>query len=206
MSSTVGAWNPFFLGLAAGLSAFLVSEYLALSPRWFRWVVTLSSLGVISRHVLLAMIAIAPPATLGWGARLIDAWASVGLTLPCAVAIDQMVRHPAMTPKKVLTAYAPVAAALLVTFITGGNRALLAVIHGAFALAAVWFGALLIRKLPGTSVRLALAGLAAAQVVLAGRQLAAVFAALDLRLGLGTDLLVLGSIWAALKTARTSPG
>ena len=198
-------WTIFLLGFSAGLCGLLLHEYVLLSPRWFRWIVTLSGLGVISRYVLLAMIVITPPATLGWEVRLIDAWASISLTLPCAVAVDQLVRHPAMTPKKLLGFYAPCAAALLVTFITGSNRALLAVIHGAFALAVVWFSTLLIRKLPGTSVRLALAGLAAAQVVLAGCRLVGLLFALDIRLVLLTDLLVLASIWTALKTARTSP-
>jgi hypothetical protein len=101
------------------------------------------------------------------------------------VAVDQLVRHPAMTPKRLLMWYAPflviyIAVTLFGRFIPMPDptigwtlklslpwHTLLSIVQGTFVIAFVSFCLLLIRKLPMPSVRLALAFLAAAHAYLA---------------------------------------
>jgi hypothetical protein len=195
--------------LASGLCGIVLLEYFRLSPRWFRWVLMLAGMGVAGRYALQAVQIIlqTSPAPAG---RLMAVWAAIGLTLPCAAALDQLVRHPAMTPKKLLQAYAPFAMVLapVVAFsgpgMAASDRLMLAFMQGLFAMAVVWVSARLIRKIPGARIRLALMGLSATQLVLAGRRLAEIMPPSDLRLELVTDGLALAAIWWALTTARTS--
>lgn len=202
MTAASWAWTVFLLGWAVGASALLFSEYLALSPRWFRWVIAAAGFGVVLRYWLLALTAITPVPLAAWMIDGVDVWAAVSLTFPCAVALDQLVRHPAMTPKKLLRSYAPVAAAWMVAVIV--NRLAVAIVHTAFALLVVWMGAQLIRKLPLHKIQLSVAGLAAAQLLLAAQRLAGSQAVLDIRVLLASECVVLGSIWASLRAARTA--
>lgn len=218
---TPWAWSVFLLGLSTGVSALWFSEYLLLSPGWFRWVLVVSGIGVMSRYLLLFLTMISWVPWPGGVIRLIEVWAAIGLTLPCAVALDQLVRHPAMTPKKLLLRYAPMAAAFApllilghasrwpdpvlgaIVGLSGSDAKALAILHGAFALITVWIVALLIRKLPGLPLRRAFTALAATQVLLTAQRLAGSLTWLDVRLVLAAEAAVLAAIWAALKTSRS---
>ena len=202
MTASAWAWSIFCLRLSTGASALLFSEYLALSPRWFRGVIAAAGLGVLLRYWLLVWTAITPVPLTAWMIDGIDLWAAIGLTLPCAAALDQLVRHPAMTPKKLLRAYAPIAVAWMPAVVLGPLAS--AVVQSAFALLIVWVGARLIRKLPVRKIRLSVAGLALAQLLLAGQRLAGSGVMLDIRVLLVSEGVVLGSIWASLRAARTS--
>ena len=113
----------FLLGLAAGLAVLAASSYRRVSPSWLRRL--LMSLGafVCLRYVAVALFADAADPRQVWLWR--HAWfaTSVGLTLPSIVALDQLLRHPAMTPGKLLRAFAPFLLAYAAVILFGACEA-----------------------------------------------------------------------------------
>ena len=185
MPSLAGA-HLFLLGLAGGLSLLTLTSYRRVSPAWLRWLLIVSALVMFSRYVATAaFVTTTSPERLrvlrhvGWFVTLL------GFIVPSVFAVDQLLRHPAMTPKKLLVRFLPFLAAASIAAPFQWWRWIL---HGSFALAFAAFCVLLIRKIPSWPMRLALLGLAIGQSYLA----------FD---GLYAEMAMLLALWFAYETA-----
>jgi hypothetical protein len=175
----VAALDLFLLGLASGLALLAASAYRRVSPSWLRWLLIGSSLLLIGRYVAVALLQDPAPSARWWGSAL-------AFILPSAFGVDQLVRHPAMTPKKLLARIAPVLAAGLAAPLFAPWYLL--VIQSAWALGFASLAMLLAIKLPSWPIRRALVGLIAGQ--------AAVTVG-----GLWGEMLLLLALWHAYDTA-----
>ena len=177
----------FLLGLAAGLSLLTLTSYRRVSPAWLHRLLMASALFVFSRYVAMAVCATTSspegPRILrhvGWLALLL------GLILPSIFAIDQLLRHPAMTPKKLLLRSS---FPLLVAWSTAAPFPWLRGIYqGIFVLAFIAICVPLMRKIPSRPIRLALLGLMIGQAALALG-------------GLYGEMAMLLALWFAYETA-----
>ena len=212
-------WYLFFLGLAAGATVLAMTAYWAVSPRWLRWWLLASGLFVISRYVTMTLFATSPDPQPVWGPRRCWFATTLGLTFPSAVALDQLVRHPAMSPTKLMRWLSPffVGYAIVLLFgqmelapnaivgmqphLVGWGRGLLAGTEGFFVIGFLWVGAQVLNKLSSRRIRVALLGLMIAQGYLG-------LDGLLVALGLGhhpflcSEIFALMAIWCALETAR----
>ncbi len=216
----LAAWYLFDLGLAVGITCLTMSAYRDISPRWLRWLLLASGLFVVSRYLTMALFAISPQPQGFWGLRRCWLATSVGLTFPSVVALDQLVRHPAMSPKKLLRWFSPFLIAYTLVFafgrfellpnplggviprLAGAGLWLLALTQGGFVIGFLGFGALLIQKLPSRPIRLALLGLMRAWGYLALDGLIVACGGWYFRPFLFSELLALLAIWFAFETAR----
>jgi hypothetical protein len=178
------AGETYLLGLATGLALATTASYRRVSPPWLRWLLMLSGAFVMSRYTLRA------PWILG----------AVGLTLPAFFAIDQLLKHPAMTPMKLLRWYTPFAALYGLVLLWPEPAVvprLSAVVTGLFSTVLVTVGLLVLRQLPAGAVRTALLLLIAAYL---GFAIDTIFTAS--RLGVAySELLVLLALWHAFETS-----
>ena len=223
MTDPGGGWYLFWLGLAAGASGLAMSAYRFVSPRWLKWLLWASGLLVTSRYLAMATFATSAQPPMGWLLQRVWFASVIGLTFPGVVALDQLVRHPAMTPKKLLVRFSPFLLAYALVLLLGRIEweshpliglhprlvgwavGALACAHAAFILGMLGLGFLLAKKLPSTPIRLALAGLMAAYaylgadgVVLAvGRWYSWPF--------LYSEILALVALWLAFDTAKQHP-
>ena len=187
---SLGAFYLFLLGFAAGVALLTTTSYRRVSPRWLRWLLMISGLLVMSRY------AISTHWILG----------AVGLTLPAFFAIDQLLKHPAMTPIKLLRWYAPFAALYGLVMLWGNPAAiptLSALVTGLFSASLLIAGLLVLRRVPAGTVRTALLFLIVAYLCLA----------IDaVRMGshpgfVYSELLVLLALWHAFEiSARLQQG
>lgn len=212
----------FCLGLASGFVVLTCTAYRRVSPQWLKWL--LIGLGgfVISRYVTLTLFTQAKAVQQFWWLRHCWLATSVGLTLPSIVAVDHLVRHPAMTPKKLFRWYAPFLTvyALVILFgrfipmpdpVIGWTlelsppwQWLLSIVQGTFVIGFVGVCALLIRNLPSRPIRLALAGLIAAHLYLALDGLILAFGGWYFRPFLFSEMLTLLALQRAFSIASTT--
>lgn len=201
-------WYLFCLGLALGVTLLAMSAYLALSPPWLRWLLLASGALVASRYVVMAVLSVDPAPQAAWGLRWCWYGTSIGLPFASAVALDALVRHPAMSPKKLLRWFSPFLAGYVLAIflghltvaadpllgaslkLTGLGVWLLASVHAVFVAGFVWLGCQLFRKIPSKPIRLALAALMLAQGYW------------YLRPYLFSEMAALLAVWFALQTAR----
>ncbi len=175
----------FFLGLAAGIALLPTTAYRHVSPNWLRWLLIATGLGMTARYAVTGQLAGAgtavPPHLLraDWLVVFLD------VTLPGVFAMDQLVRHPAITPRRLLTWYAPCLALAAAAAVLGPPFPSL--VSAAFAVGFAAIACILMRKLPGWTVRLALLALAA------GMALVAIG-------GLAAEIVVLLALWHAYET------
>ncbi|MBI2885239.1 MAG: hypothetical protein HYY15_03595 [Candidatus Omnitrophica bacterium] len=220
--SPAGGWYLFCLGLAAGLAVLAMSAYLAVSPRWLRWMLLGCGMLMILRYLCMTSLALllTPPNSF-WLHRF---WfgSTIGLTFPTLVALDQLVRHPAVTPRLLLRWYAPFFGVFLLVLLFGriqlvsdpliGLRPTLGwfglgpliladtvFVAGVFGLCAVLW-----RRLTSLPIRLALAGLLAAYAALAIDGLSLLTGGWVERPFLFSEMLALAALWAAFHIARLS--
>jgi len=151
---SVAGFRLFLLGVSAGLATLMISAYRRVSPRWLRWLLFGSGLLVVGRYLALAA---QPPPHDGLG-RIADAGSLIGLTLPGVFAMDQLLRHPAITPKTLLQWYGPFAA-VATTSLFFGSRHLSSLLVVVFAVGVVGGGVFVIRTFPSPAVRPALLAL-----------------------------------------------
>ena len=209
-SSSVAAWHLVALGLALGCTVVAMTAYLSVSPAWLRGLLLGSGVLAAGRYVSMAVLAVNGSAGANW--LVTHAWfgTSIGLTFPAAVALDQLVRHPAMTPQKVLRVYAPFFAADVLVLLFGRVQVALDPVAGVdvallglwnwllvasqalFVLGVLWLGAALITKIPIRRIQLALAVLMGAYAALG----------LNVRPVLWSEMAACLALWFALDTAR----
>ena len=216
-----GAIHLFLLGLAAGVALLTVTSYRRVSPAWLRWLLTLSGLFVASRYLAMALFAATDSPQRVWGFRHCWFATSLGFPLAGAFAVDQLIRHPAMTPAKLLRWLAPFlaiyAAVILVApmtaspdriagwtlHLTTGWQRLLGATHLVFTTLFLAIALMLMRKIPSKPIRIALAGLSVGFVLLA---LDGVLSALHVwyfRPYLFSELFMLLALWHAFETASS---
>lgn len=223
VSLGIGGWYAFWLGVAAGTTLLAMSAYRWVSPRWLKWLLLASGVCVISRYVTMTLCATVPNPHLWWVLRRCWFATSVGLTFPGVVALDQLVRHPAMTPKKLLRWYSPFlaasATALLFGRITlssdpivgmsphlvGWAATLLSIVHAVFVLGFLWVSVLLLKKVPSVPIRFAVLILMAAYVCLGVDGLLVAFHHGYFRPFLFSEILALVALWVAFDTAHHHP-
>ncbi len=215
-------WYLFCVGLAAGIAILALTSYATLSPRWLKWIVLASGVFAASRYLAIAICALHPDASSSWILRRCWFGTSVGLTLPSVVALDQLVRHPAMSPTKLLQRFAPFLAGYAAVLIFGSFDAqpdlllgmhlhlvgwaavFLAIIQSCFVLLFLGLSILIIRKLPVRRIQLAIAGLMLAHLYLGVDGVLESAHLWSVRPFLFSEILALLAIWWALQTARSS--
>lgn len=215
----LGSLYLFLLGLASGIVLLTVTAYRAVSPRWLKWLLIASGVFVISRYVTMALFTQPDAPHRFWGLRHCWFATSVGLTLPSLFAVDQLLRHPAMTPKKLLQWFSPflVAYASVILFgdvspvpdrvagwmpqLSPAWRWVVSITHAIFVLGFLGIGAMLMRKIPSRSIRLALAGLMVGHAYLGLDGLLLVLNLWYFRPFLYSEILTLLAIWFAFDTA-----
>ena len=172
----------FLLGLASGFALLAISAYRHVSPAWLKWLLIASAMLLIGRYVLTIwwptlgeMAYFMVTDWLGKGGEaafflLYCCWvvSSIGLTLPGVFAIDQLIRHPAMTPKKLFRWYLlfPLAnGAALVGLARGVNSFWMIFVDTVFLIFLIGFVGVCVmlwRKIPSPPIQRALLGLALA--------------------------------------------
>lgn len=204
----VGSAYLFLLGLASGIAFLALTSYRHVSPRWLKWVLIASGALLMSRYVMTAVW----PNVGGVVAIFLELWwviGSVGLTLPGVFAIDQLIRHPAMTPSKLLRWYALF---LLVNGVALIGMALVPkkfwfvfvqLTYIIFLIGLVGVCLLLRRKIPSRLIQRASLGLALSYGYL-GLSILIVTLGLgqgDERVFLYPEMLVLFALWYAYETS-----
>ena len=217
------AWYLFCLGLAVGMAVLAMSAYLSVSPPWLRWLLLASGVLVASRYVTMALAAISPHPQELWWLRWCWYGTSIGLTFPSVVALDQLARHPAMTPKKLLQWYAPFLAAYLLVLLFGrmewfrdplvgttvklGGWAiyLLAFAQACFVMVFLAMAGFLLSKIRSPHIQMALILLMAAYAYLTLDGVLVTFGRWYLRPFLFSEIFALLAIWLAFETADKHP-
>lgn len=181
----------FLLGFAGGLALLTVTSFRRVSPSWLQWLLMAVGLFTIGRYVTMALASMFPEQSLPrW---LSSSWGLVkfvSFTLPAVFAVDQMLRHPAMTPKRLLRWYVPLPLVAAVGA-AWGHRVLMA-IQTASLVGVAGVCVLLMRKIPSPPIRRALLGLA----------LGCGYLGVDNRLY--PELLALAAIWHAYETSASA--
>jgi hypothetical protein len=221
MTSPPGAYL-FLLGLACGSALLALTAYRHLSPAWVKWTLVACALCAIGRHITLALFATADDPQRFWALRRFTLATTVGLTLPTVFALDQLLRHPAVSPRKLLVWSSPwlCGYAIIILFgrFTGALhpatgwlvqpdmawRWVIAVLQAGFAVALSMVGVKLLQRVPVPRIRLAICGLLLGQLALA-------FDCVVLAMGawyayplLYSEMLTLAAIWYALDVSRAS--
>ena len=221
MSASAGLYL-FLLGLASGVTLLTITSYRRVSPAWVKRLLIASGIFVISRYVAMALFATAVSPERVWAWRRCWFATSVGLTLPSVFAIDQLIRHPAMTPQKLLRWFAPflLAYAALILFgkttpiadrvmgwaprLTPAWRLFTSAAQSVFMLGFVGMSAMLMRKIPSRPIRTALLGLMLGQLALGLDGLILSLGAWYFRPFLYSEMLTLFALWHAYETSATT--
>ena len=159
----------FLLGLACGFACLPLTAYARTSPLWVRWLLISSGAFTALRYAALARAVLGGPVPqLDLGRLWVGSM--IGLNLPSVFAVDALIRHPAMTPKKLLLRFSPFLAADAVLLAVGhdGNlwRMLAITVQAVFAAGFAGLCLLLIQQIPVPAIRIALWILAASHVSL----------------------------------------
>ena len=223
MSSVAGGYL-FLLGLAFGLALLALTAYARVSPRWLRWLLMAAGLFVAGRYVAMACFALAQTPERVWALRRLWFGSVAGLTLPSIFAVDALIRHPAMTPKKLLLRFSPFLAAYtaLILFghatpiadrvagwavsLTPGWRLFASSVQALFVLGFLGLCVLLVWKIPVPAIRAALLMLAAAHGYLALDGLLVATGGWYVRPFLYSEMLTLLALWHAFQTAARLQG
>lgn len=212
----------FLLGLASGVALLAISSFRQVTPAWLKWALTASGLLVIARYVTLAIFTSSDAPQRFWGLRHVWFGSAIGLTFPSAFAVDQLIRHPAMTPKKLLRWVAPFLVAYGAVMLFGTYRpepapvvgwtlhlsapwrVFVSAVQGAFAAGFIGIGAMLMRKIPSRPIQLGLLGLLAGQTLLGLDGLIVALGGWYVRPFLFSEMVMCLAIWHAFETAADS--
>lgn len=214
----IAGWYLFVLGTACGMTALLITAYEGVSPRWLRWLLFASAAFLASRYAAMAAFAIGSEQA--WPLRRCWLGSAVGLTFPGAVALDQLVRDPRMTPTKLLKQFSPflVAYALVVLVgrfelasdpitgsyprLVGWARLVLITTQATFVAGFVWMGIMIIRRLPLPRIRRAIIGLVIAYSYLSLDGLLVGLGIWYFRPFLVSEMVMIATLWHAFQTAK----
>ena len=209
----------FLLGLAGGLAVLTITSYRRVSPTWLKWLLVASGALVIGRYVTMALFTSEEAPQRFWALRHCWYGTSLGLTLPSVFAVDQLIRHPAMTPKQLLIRFSPFLVAYLAVILFAEVQAVSdrvmgwtlrltipwrvfgAAVQAVFVLGFIGMAVLLARKIPVRPIRLALGGLAAAQAYLGLDGLVLALGGWYFRPFLFSEMITLLALWHAYETA-----
>ncbi len=209
----------YLLGLASGLAVLAISAYRRVTPLWLRWLLIASGLLVIGRYATLALFTSPDAPQRFWALRRCYFLSAIGPTLPSVFAVDQLLRHPGMSPKKLLGWFAPFLVGYGFIILCGDVtpaadpvvgwtlhlttpwRVAAAVIQGGFVVGFIGICVLLMRKVPSRPIRIALLGLALGHGYLALDGLLLSFGAWYFRPFLYSEMVTLLAIWHAYETA-----
>ena len=209
----------FLLGLAGGVVLLTLTAYRRVSPPWVKGLLLAVGLFMFGRYATMALFAAAARPEPLWALRHFWFATSLGLPLSSAFALDQLIRHPAMTPKKLLVRLSPFLLAYAAVILFGratpvpdrvigwslhlspGWQRLLSATHGLFVAGFLGICALLIRKIPTRAIRIALFGLAFGQACLAADGFILASGHWYFRPYLYSELLMLAALWHAFETA-----
>ena len=162
----------FLLGFAYGLALLALTAYRHVSPAWLRWILFATAVGMLARYASIAAFALAEKPETIWPLRHFWFASSVGLTLPSVFAVDQLLRHPALTPTKILKFFSPFLAVYLALIAFGGFTAVpdpvlgwtlklsrnwtlvVSATQSAFVLLFLAAGVWVLRKVPVAAIRL----------------------------------------------------
>lgn len=169
----------FLLGVACGLTVLPITTYRRVSPLWLRWLLIGAGLLVITQYIARALLLTPEGLQKFWDFRYFLFSTTVGLSLPTVFAIDGLIRHPAITPQKLLKWTLPwlliegtiliIGAGVTKIQILSPDSTLhfhplwqwaLAIGQGLFSLTGILFCGLLIQKISSSPIRCALLGLA----------------------------------------------
>ena len=214
----------FLLGLASGIALLTITGYRRVSPAWLKWLLVMSGMLVISRYLTMALFTSAEAPQRFWALRHCWFATSIGLTLPSVFAIDALLRHPAMTPNKLLSWFSPflIAYSAVILLADGtpvadkvvgwtpslsaGWRTFVSTVEGVFVLGFVGTCALLMRNIASRSIRIALLGLALGHSYLGLDGLLLALGAWYFRPFLYSEMLTLLAIWHAYETSASLHG
>ena len=207
----------FLLGLACGITVLTTLGYRHVTPSWLRGFLIATGLFTASRYVAMALFTAADAPSRFWGWHYCWFASSLGLTIPSVFAVDQLLRHPAMTPTKLLRWCAPLiaiyAAVILFGRVSPGQDPLgwvprlggawqlaLSVTQGLFVVSFIATCGLFMVKVPSRPIRIGLFGLALAQSYLALDGIILALGHAYFRPYLYSDILALLAIWFAFET------
>ena len=209
----------FLLGLSAGLTLVTISASHRLSPSWLKWLLVAAGAFIISRYVTQALFASTLSVERVWGFRRCWFATSLGFPLLAACAVDQLIRHPAMTPKKLLTWLSPFLAiyGAIILFapmtatpdqVAGWTvhlppvwQRLLGMTHLVYTACFIAVCVMVMGKIPSPPIRIALAGLIGAFLLLSLDGVLAAFHIRYFRPYLFSELVMLLALWHAFETA-----
>ena len=176
---------------------------------------------IISRYVTQVLFAVADRPERVWALRHCWFATSLGFPLLSAFAVDQLIRHPAMTPTKLLRWLAPFlviyGAIVLAAPMTASPdpvagwavhlvpwaQRLLGATHLAFTAAFIGACVLLMRKIPSAPIRVALLGLVAGFALLSLDGILSALRIWYFRPYLFSELAMLLALWHAYDTAAS---
>ena len=214
----------FLLGLASGIALLTLTAYRRVSPPWVKGLLVATGLFIMSRYLTMALFTTADAPQRWWGLRYCWFATSVGLTLPSVFAVDQLLRHPAMSPKKLLTWYSPFLVAYVAVILFGvltpvparvvgwmphlsrGWQAVLSITQGIYVLGFIGGCLQFMGKIPSRRLRAALLGLVLGQGGLGLDGLVLTFGGWYFRPFLYTEMLMLLAIWHAYETSAALNG
>ena len=207
----------FLLGLSTGVTLLTTTSYRRVSPAWLKWLLIISGMLLIVHELTLTLLISSISIDHLWALRFIWYLMPMALLFPGVMAIDQLLRHPAMSPNMLLRWLAPfLGADLLIislarltvapNLVVGwmpvlerGWAMLSLLLHEALLLAAVVGCFFLIRKPLPRAMRQALCGLV---VGFAALGLAVVFLLTQKWLSLLlSELPMLFALWYAYETS-----
>ena len=210
----------FTLGVAAGLTLVIMGAYGRLSPRWLQVLLLASGALLAARYIGLTFLFVAPHEIPTQLLGIVWRSAPISFLLSSAVAVDQLLRHPAMTPKKLVRWMSPFLFAfalislLAPTVLAGDPRVgwalclpslwgvALVAVQGVVAVVILGLGIFLARKIPSKPIIEALLLIGMAQAMwtcaIAGTGLRCTTAPPAPLTG---DLLLLVALWYAFDRA-----
>lgn len=209
----------FLLGLASGLAVLAITSYRRVTPLWLRYLLMLSGALLITRYMAMVLFAQPDAPQRFWALRHCWFASSVGLTLPSVFAIDQLIKHPAMSPRKLLAVCAPfllVYAAVIafgaytprpnpqdgwIPALTPGWRWTLSAVQAVFVTGFIGICLFLMRKLPSRRIKTALLGLALAHGYLGLDGFLLAIGRSYFRPFLFSEMATLLALWHAYETA-----
>lgn len=197
----------YLTGIASGTVLLAMSAYRHASPVWLKWLLWITGLFLILRYTLTVLFL--ESGSLHFFQLQSYRWAvaTACLCVPALFVIDQMLRHPAMSPEKFARIALPAILIQALCVLFGDQFAFLGwVSFGVFqlfALALVVFCIRLWPQIPNTLLKRALSILIAALAFLAGESIMSLMGSTLSASGVLAEILMLAALWHTYETSFT---